>query len=344
MNTNAIVSLVDNHTALDYVVMIQSLRNNNPQLYDTVDKHMFTFGSLCDENRSVIQSLFPTIQETVISPSSDKISYSGNREWGENPSTVYQPHYRYEIFNLSDYDNLVYLDTDLLIQGNVEKLFTTPAGKIRASKKWPQPTLEQDFHPRYTIEMEARITQKTLDDSLGSFNGGVLSFGQGVSTLDTKSQLLKLQKTKTTPGNQQILNTYFEDRVDFIPQTYNFSTEFYSNKIFKIRPILDDQHIIHFVGPFKPSHTLKSNNKKMESMSLHLVDPQSSLFRKIEKNAISNSRAIVKLGFGDYQQDCAGEEGCFELWLRWFKVLENTGIFIRPRKDTIRSTREVQWL
>ena len=81
MNTNAIVSLVDNHTALDYVVMIQSLRDTNPQLYDTVDKHMFTFGSLCDENRSVIQSLFPTIQETVISPSSDKISYRGNREW-----------------------------------------------------------------------------------------------------------------------------------------------------------------------------------------------------------------------------------------------------------------------
>ena len=79
-------------------------------------------------------------------------------------------------------------------------------------------------------------------------------------------------------------------------------------------------------------------------MSLHFVDPQSSLFRKIEKNAISNSRAIVKLGFGDYQQDCVGEEGCFELWLRWFKVLESTGVFIRPRKDIIHSTREVQQL
>jgi lipopolysaccharide biosynthesis glycosyltransferase len=344
MNTNAIVSLVDNHTALDYVVMIQSLRDTNPQLYDTVDKHMFTFGSLCDENRSVIQSLFPTIQETVISPSSDKISYRGNREWGQNPSTVYQPHYRYEIFNLSDYDNLVYLDTDLLIQGNIEKLFTTPAGKIRASKKWPQPTLERDLLPRYTIEMEVVIRQRNLDDSLESFNGGVLSFGEGVSTLDTKSQLLKLQKTKTTPGNQQILNMYFKDRVDFNPQTYNFSTEFYSNKIFRIRPILDDQHIIHFVGSAKPSHALIPNNRRMEDMVLYFSDPENSLFRKIEKNAISNSRTIVKLGFGDSQQDLAGEDGCFELWLRWFKALESTGIFIRPRKDTIHSTRGVQRL
>ena len=109
MTNNAVVSLVDDHTVLDYIVMMQSLKDTNTQLYDTVDKHLFTFGSLCDENRSVVQTLFPRVQETVINPALVNISYSGDREWGKDPSTTYQPHYRYEIFNLDKYDNLVYL-------------------------------------------------------------------------------------------------------------------------------------------------------------------------------------------------------------------------------------------
>jgi lipopolysaccharide biosynthesis glycosyltransferase len=342
MSTNAVVSLVDDCTALDYVVMMQSLRDANPQLYNTIDKHIFTFGSLCDENKSIIQTLFPGVQETIIKPPSDKISYSGDREWGKAESTAYRPHYRYEIFNLTQYDNLVYLDTDLLIQGNIEKLFTTPPDKVQACKKWPQETRHSPLSVRYKNDIEERRLCRTLDDPLGSFNGGVLSLGKDILTPDTKHQLLKLQKEKNTPGNQQILNIYFQDLVEFLPQTYNFATEFYSEQIFHQRPPLDDQHIIHFVGPIKPSHGLKPHTRKMERMELRLIDPDSSIFRKIEKYVLTNPSSIIKLSFGDYQQECVGEEGCLELWLRWFKILKSTGVFIKPKKDSIITTHRVE--
>ena len=82
MKSKAVVSLVDDSTFLDYLIMMFSFKKYNSSLYNDIDKIMFTFGELCDENRLFLETVLPTIQEKKIDTSFYPfIKYSGSRDW-----------------------------------------------------------------------------------------------------------------------------------------------------------------------------------------------------------------------------------------------------------------------
>lgn len=147
---------------------------------------------------------------------------------------------RYLIPQMLPEDRVLYLDSDLVVDGNIDQLFSLPFGgkKILAAKEFPDP---------------------------GAFNSGVVVMDNKElkKTAHLSATLLKMGNNTDLPnGDQTVLNQYFQGQIGELPAIYNYQAGFdydaFWNNVLNPQLILrkldevKDPKIIHFVSRDKP--------------------------------------------------------------------------------------------
>lgn len=159
-----------------------------------------------------------------------------NRQWEFNPA------YRFEVFKLSNYEKVLYVDCDTLITSNIEDIFNKNIdfGACRLNKK---------LIPYYNNPKTA-------------FNAGILLISKKYLNKKVLNDLvLFCKKNIKLSGNQIVLNSYFGNNTSILPQIYNVTTDILTNEL------LENGKIFHFVGEKKPWNT--SFNESFNSYVLN---------------------------------------------------------------------------
>ena len=220
------------------------------------------------------------------------IEYEGPRDWC-NVDHKYKAHYRYAIFTLEQYDYVVYLDNDLIINNKISELLDNKHERIYVVKKIPNRVSEY-----YPIKKEEEKI----------FNAGVMGISKKFLNKKTANDLMELQIQRKSTGNQPVLNEYFEREVHYLDDAYNMCIE----------NILSDEYlesrILHFVGSKKPSTVIKFVSHDVCKVNLFHF-----MLNKDYNNHVDyyiNSEywtSAVTDGFGDYQIKMIGSYKCHEI-------------------------------
>jgi lipopolysaccharide biosynthesis glycosyltransferase len=187
-----------------FLITLNSILLSSPNFnYDVV---IFEWGDLSDRSKTVIKSLYSNVYFRII----DKETYKKHkfddtfREW------TYNPNYRFDIFTLTEYDRVIFFDSDMIFQINVEEL------------------IEHDVDFGSCSIPAGRILQ--INNRVG-FDAGLMTIGKKYLNENVKNDLLEIANssppeynflnTKEWLGNEPILNTYFLDKITWIPNKFD---------------------------------------------------------------------------------------------------------------------------
>jgi len=211
-------SLINADYAVGLLALLKSLRISNP---DVMIPYVVQSATplpvqMCAE----MLEIYRNIEFRLINPSPyEHCKFSKHRDWQMNPA------YRYEIFRDIEFDQIIYLDADLLIVQDISELISF-RGALGAC---PLPPGEG---------MELR--------NIGGFNCGVLSIGREARGPEIWKRLIEVATARSWSGNQTVLNIVLRGFYRALPTRYNVSsTKMTSEK-------LQTAAIIHYVGKYKP--------------------------------------------------------------------------------------------
>jgi len=222
-------STLDDRYIKGFVVFLKSLLTNNP--WFNYSYCIFTNGELSKKNIDLITSIYSNIFIKKI----DSKAYEGCtyctkwRTWNINCIE------RFDLFTLSDYDRVIFFDTDMFVKGDILDLFKE----------------EADFGAVELLPKNAVIDHPSKTQPwLKTFNGGLLSVSKKYLNNNTKQALIDIAFSKVWSSDEPILNTFFtNEKTTFLPRKYNTLTAAITEDIF------DEAKVIHFVGNNKPWNT-----------------------------------------------------------------------------------------
>jgi lipopolysaccharide biosynthesis glycosyltransferase len=254
VSDNAIVYILESSYIKDFQVSLYSLVKHNKISSDIV---------IFYDTETTKDKLIPFISKLNIRAIYKKIDtdfYSGCNFYSVNRHWAFSPAYRYEIFTLSGYNSLLYLDCDTLICGSIDELLNTQCD-FGACLLGPATTMHY---------------------SQGNgFNAGVLKLGKRYLRPDVRNKITAYCKDKLhLSGNQLVLNKFFEDKKFILPQEYNVTTDLLTEQL------LRDGIIFHFIGERKPSQSTFTEsyaNYVLRNTGSHLLLRLYLRYKAIEK-------------------------------------------------------------
>jgi lipopolysaccharide biosynthesis glycosyltransferase len=230
--STAFVTLLDDRYYTGGALSIYTLLKSTPDFnYPIV---IIDWGQLSSPNKQKLKILYPniTFRQIPITDYSDIAFDKVNRSWNYNCS------YRFEIFNLCEFDNILFFDSDIIFQQNMN--YVVRCGADFAAIQRPLERGLQFRGKRY-------------------FNGGLMLVGKKYLNTQIKADLIGYARqaaprdsrdTRVTSrkwvGNEPILNRYFEQYVTFIEKKYNFCIDECDTNTLK------ETNNLHFIGEHKP--------------------------------------------------------------------------------------------
>lgn len=153
----------------------------------------------------------------------EQVTFAKQRDW------TFSPAYRFEIFKLKHYKSILYMDADILCISGFLDVFQSD--KLSVCK----------LH---------KITNNYyFENKFDGFNAGIMLIPKEFLKVKAINTLTKMCKKKTFNGNQEAFNFYFKDSVNFLPQSYNMTTDLLTIEA------LETTKIIHFIGLEKYNFT-----------------------------------------------------------------------------------------
>ena len=138
-----------------------------------------------------------------------------------------------DIFTYTDYDRIVFLDVDMVIDGDVSELFACKEG------------------------ISACRTYAFQDDRIcDNMNAGVFVINIKKLGLNTYRELLRIVRRGFSMPEQRAMNIYFNGKISWLPKKYNVEKRMQHTE--KHKHILEEAVIIHYVAT-KP-HEEKPND------------------------------------------------------------------------------------
>ena len=201
------------------LVTLESLKRTNPKIKEFV---VLVNEEIEESNIQILNSFnYKVIKINKIELDSNT-NYQNMKHWKNTFDKL-------KIFELTDYDKIIYLDSDLQILQNIDELFQLPhlSGVIAG----------KSAHPEWT-----------------GINSGLIVIEPKEKELQRIIEGLKDFNTEEEFGDQDIINYYYHwaERNLSIPEKYNiFSREvdyYINHNIVKE----EDIHIIHYIGLIKP--------------------------------------------------------------------------------------------
>ena len=173
---------------------------------------------------------------------------------------VYRRLFSLEIFRLSDYRRVLYLDSDMYCAGDVAELFVTSEPLLACPDGF-------DYEDRIRAhlagtDLEAmECTERYGQRFQSSFNAGVISVGPELLTDETYAGLLeliscehRLRFGESIFTDQMALNVYFEGRFKPVPAIFNYMVFLEEYQQCLQSASFLDARIVHFAGRIKPWH------------------------------------------------------------------------------------------
>jgi lipopolysaccharide biosynthesis glycosyltransferase len=200
------VTTLDDKYITGFLLTLNSLLNSSSNFnYDIV---ILEWGELSQESKDLISLLY----KNVIYKFVDVESYADQtydetwRKW------TYNCNYRFDIFLLNEYDKLVFFDSDILFEIDVEELLSHNV----------------DFGACETLEKNSILQ---INERRG-FDAGLMLIDKKYLVPETKKCLLEIArsvppfdkkvKTEKWISDEPILNHYFLDKITWLPNKFNY--------------------------------------------------------------------------------------------------------------------------
>jgi lipopolysaccharide biosynthesis glycosyltransferase len=203
----AFVTVLDDNYIKGFFTTVISLLECSPNFdYDIV---ILDWGGLNDENKKKIKQfynkvIFKKIEKEIY----DKCKYDSTyRTWH------YNCNYRFDIFLMSEYDKIIFFDCDIIFQLSAEEL------------------LSYDVDFGACEAMENGVVQ--INKKIG-FDAGLMIIGKKYINKNVFDSLINISLSKPPidekinfksdfwVSDEPILNTYFLDKITWIPDKFNF--------------------------------------------------------------------------------------------------------------------------
>lgn len=187
-----------------FLITLNSILLSSPTFnYDVI---IFEWGELSDESKNVIKKLYNKVSFKMVDVDFYKTHQFDDtfRKW------TYNPNYRFDIFTLNEYDRVVFFDSDMIFEIDVEEL------------------LKYDVDFGACSVPAGRISQ--INNRMG-FDAGLMTISKKYLTDEVKMSLIEIAnstppfennlKTRNWFGNEPILNTYFLDKITWLPNKFD---------------------------------------------------------------------------------------------------------------------------
>ena len=164
---------------------------------------------------------------------------------------TYNCNYRFDIFAFTEYDRVIFFDCDMIFQLDVEELLS------------------------HDVDFGACAAQENQVSQIGTeigFDGGLMSIGKKFLNQETRKELLKIAtqpapysselKTTNWVSDEPILNTYFLDKMTWLPDKFNLVIAKLNGALIKT------QNNYQYTGHNKPWY----GNTIKEQFSAHALE------------------------------------------------------------------------
>ncbi|MFZ4522031.1 MAG: glycosyltransferase family 8 protein [Bacteroidales bacterium] len=163
--------------------------------------------------------------------------------------------YSLEIFRMSGYEKLLFLDSDMIVVKSVEELFNLP-GSFYASAElcW----YKGKGRDAANFKAGYQATENHADFLRNPFNTGFMVLGDSVINENHYPELLKLidperwGNDNLSYTDERIINQYFRNRAMLLDTRYNFRARAARMIREKENISIDDAKIIHYYSKYKP--------------------------------------------------------------------------------------------
>jgi len=165
--------------------------------------------------------------------------------------------YSLGLYAISGYDKLLFLDSDLVVRGDLSELFLRPEPYLCAG---------DGFHYRDKLRTgpdyrhhKLRFWQRREDYWSGNFNSGVICIDKSVATEANYRALVEMidpkyfmNGEKRLNDDQLLMNIFFYGKTTLISSKYNYRLGMAKYILAKDGVRLEDAAIVHFTARRKP--------------------------------------------------------------------------------------------
>lgn len=211
----ALVTMIDDNFVIGYEAFMTSLLINNPWFnYDMV---IIDLG-LSEASKATIAKYYQNVK--YLEPK--RGNYRGVNFSATAPS-LQNTYYKLEIFRLYEYDRVVFMDMDMVVDGDIMELFSCDA-------------------PFAAVQ-----GYDSKNDALrADINSGVFVVNKAYLNPDTYAQLIKISERGFSMPDQKAINIYFKGKIHHLPKVYNVEKRMLHT--IKFRDVLQNAKVIHFVA------------------------------------------------------------------------------------------------
>jgi len=208
------VTVCNKEYLIGFEVMLKSLIDNNPRVITDNLPFVIITNDLNPEDLVTSRTIYNNIHIKRF----DESKYSQIEEL-KKKQMAFGDYTKYEIFSLTEFKKIIFLDSDTIILGNIDYLI--------------------DFKESFGCVRELFIDQ---------YNTGVMVIGNKYLNPKITEDLINLTNVYgiTEHLDQDIINNYFIDVITPIPLEYNY-LKIYSKQIFQNTGLPDYIKIIHYV-------------------------------------------------------------------------------------------------
>ncbi len=247
-------------------------------------------GELLESSRNKLQNIYPVKFVTASNTLLTKLDQLQKQiPWLKNKFAHFHV---FELFRLTEYDHIVYVDGDTYCCGDISNLFVSK-NKIQACP--------DGFNFRIQLwdelgDLAPEVIENTHPygkDIVNSFNSGVLAISKKQISQKIYNGLLGLLNSDiyqdSNFGDQMAFNIYFKDNFTPLSGKYNYMilVEEYIKGLEDITSL--EARIIHFAGKIKPWYNYDANDLfKLAPQYVKYIDAWHELYQQCQNNNNSN--------------------------------------------------------
>jgi len=254
----AFTTVLDDKYISGFLIAFNSLLRVSPTFnHDLV---VFEWGELSDDNKALIRSLYENVTFKMVEGDLYK-----DHEYDETFRVwTYNCNYRFDCFTLEEYDRVVFFDCDMIFQLDAEELLS------------------------YDVDFGACQVDVGRISQIGNqkgFDAGLMTIGKKYLNKETRNELLNIASSEPPKeefltsskwmSDEPIINTYFLDKITFLPEKFNYLVAELKNKD------LRNKNNYQFAGHNKPWYGTETPQQFSEYTLENLADMNGMYLRSI---------------------------------------------------------------
>ena len=175
--------------------------------------------------------------------------------------------YSIEVFNLQDYDRVLFFDSDMLVTSDLSEIAKLPDQLMACSDMFNHPGRVRD---KLTFKRKPELDFLDKQSFLPTtFNAGFISIGSNYLNGNTYKGLKELinkdifEKIRTHNTDQVVFNLYFDGKTTLLPIAYNLIMSKWPALLQSEKITSNEIKILHYTGNYKPWETSPKMNELM---------------------------------------------------------------------------------